>query len=93
VRAAAFAIHLRRRGLDPAGFDLPRLAQASEGFTGAGIEQAVVSALYAVDATTRAPDTCALLNELGRTQPLSVVMAEQIEALRDWARERCVPAH
>ena len=93
VRAAAFAIHLRRRGLDPAGFDLPRLAQASEGFTGAGIEQAVVSALYAVDATTRAPDTCALLNELGRTQPLSVVMAEQIEALRDWARGRCVPAH
>ena len=92
VRAEAFAIHLRNRGLDPAGFDLPRLAQASEGFTGAGIEQAVVSALYAVEAGKRTPDTCALLDELGRTQPLSVVMAEQIEALRDWARERCVPA-
>ncbi len=93
VRAEAFAIHLRNRGLDPTGFDLPHLAQASEGFTGAGSEQAVVSARYAVDATTRAPDTCALLNELGRTQPLSVVMAEQIEALRDWARELCVPAY
>ena len=92
VRAEAFAIHLRNRGLDPSGFDLPRLAQASEGFTGAGIEQAVVSALYAVEAGKRTPDTCALLDELGRTQPLSVVMAEQIEALRDWARERCVPA-
>ncbi|WP_295443174.1 AAA family ATPase [uncultured Thiodictyon sp.] len=98
VRAEVFAIHLRNRGLDPAGFDLPRLAQASEGFTGAGIEQAVVSALYAVDASAQpsgraTPDTNALLTELARTQPLSVVMAEQIEALRDWARERCVPAH
>ena len=93
VRAEVFAIHLRNRGLDPTGFDLARLAQASAGFTGAGIEQAVVSALYAVEATTRRPDTETLLVELSRTQPLSVVMAEQIEALRDWARGRCVPAH
>ena len=93
VRAECFAIHLRNRGLDPAQVDLERLAQASEGFTGAGIEQAVVSALYAVDASTRVPDTEALVDELARTQPLSVVMFEQIAALRAWARERTVPAH
>ncbi len=92
VRAQIFAIHLQRRGLDPADFDLPRLAQASEGFTGAGIEQAVVSALYPVDARTQAPDTEAVLAELARTQPLSVVMAEQLTALRAWARGRCVLA-
>ncbi len=93
VRAECFAIHLRNRGLDPAQVDLDRLARASEGFTGAGIEQAVVSALYAVDASTRVPDTQALVDELARTQPLSVVMFEQIAALRAWARERTVPAH
>ncbi len=93
VRADIFAIHLRNRGLDPGGFDLQRLAQASEGFTGAGIEQAVVSALYAGEAETRPPDTESLLAELDRTQPLSVMMDAQIQALRAWAQGRTVPAH
>jgi SpoVK/Ycf46/Vps4 family AAA+-type ATPase len=91
TRAECFAIHLRTRGLDPAGFDLVALAQSSEGFTGAGIEQAVVSALYGME--TRGLDTRALLAELGRTQPLSVIMEVQIQALRAWAKGRTVPAH
>jgi SpoVK/Ycf46/Vps4 family AAA+-type ATPase len=93
VRAEIFAIHLRNRGLEPEHFDLERLARASEGFTGAGIEQAVVSALYAGDAQTRAPDTESLLAELDRTLPLSVVMEAPIRALRNWAQGRAVPAH
>jgi len=93
VRAEIFTIHLRNRGLDPARFDLERLAAASEGFTGAGIEQAVVSALYGGEAAGGGPDTDSLLGELERTQPLSSIMDTQIQALRDWARERTVPAH
>ena len=92
VRAEIFRIHLARRGLDPKQFDLARLAVASDGFTGAGIEQAVVSARYAARAEERAPDTEVLLAELASTQPLSVVMAERIAELRAWARERTVPA-
>ncbi|WP_295879422.1 AAA family ATPase [uncultured Thiohalocapsa sp.] len=92
VRTEIFRIHLARRGLDPAGFDLRQLAAASDGFTGAGIEQAVVSALYAAEAEERAPDTEVLLAELAATQPLSVVMGEQIARLRAWALERTVPA-
>jgi SpoVK/Ycf46/Vps4 family AAA+-type ATPase len=92
VRAEIFRIHLARRGLDAAGFDLDRLAAASDGFTGAGIEQAVVSASYAADAEDKLPDTGALLGELASTQPLSVVMGEQIARLRAWALERTVPA-
>ncbi|WP_341539438.1 hypothetical protein [Thiobaca trueperi] len=93
VRHEIFAIHLRQRGLDPDGFDLDALAEASEGFAGAGIEQAVVSALYADSARDGALDTGILLNELACTQPLSVIMDARIQALRDWARERTVPAH
>jgi SpoVK/Ycf46/Vps4 family AAA+-type ATPase len=92
VRAEVFRIHLGKRGLDPQLFDLGRLAAASEGFTGAGIEQAVVSSLYAADAEDRTPDTDVLLTELASTQPLSVVMDAQIAQLRAWARERTVPA-
>ncbi len=92
TREAVFSIHLRRRNMAPSGFELRRLASASEGFSGAEIEQAVVSALY----TARARDTSLnddhLLEELERTQPLSVVMAEQIDYLREWARDRTVPA-
>jgi SpoVK/Ycf46/Vps4 family AAA+-type ATPase len=93
VRERIFEIHLKKRGLDPAGFDLTALASASEGFSGAGIEQAVVSALYAVQAEGETVTTATLVDELGRTRPLSVVMDAQIRRLREWARERTVPAH
>ncbi|MBK1718000.1 AAA family ATPase [Thiocystis violacea] len=93
VRRDIFAIHLKQRGLIPEAFDLDVLAQASEGFTGAGIEQAVVSALFADTTKDGAISTETLLSELASTQPLSVVMDVQIERLRTWARERTVPAH
>lgn len=93
VRRDVFAIHLRQRGLDPAHFDLESLAEASEGFSGAGIEQAVVSALFADAAEEGTLETETLLAELASTQPLSVVMDRQIQALRAWASERTVLAH
>ena len=72
---------------------MPFLAEASEGFTGAGIEQAVVSALFA-DPTGKAKITTeSLLAEVGSTQPLSVIMDAQIQRLRAWAKDRTVPAH
>ncbi|EXJ15465.1 AAA family ATPase [Imhoffiella purpurea] len=93
VRREIFAIHLRQRGLEPERFDLDRLAEASEGFTGAGIEQAVVSALYAESPSDRPLDTEQLLAELAGTQPLSAIMDHQLQRLRAWARDRTVPAH
>lgn len=90
IRAQIFAIHLKKRSLNPDRFDLVALADASEGFSGAEIEQAVVSGLYSAKETGLSQD--ALMSELMRTRPLSVVMAERIEALREWAAERTVPA-
>jgi SpoVK/Ycf46/Vps4 family AAA+-type ATPase len=92
VRAEIFAMHLGRRQLDPAGFDLPALAAASEGFSGAEIEQAIVSALYDAAGNGGAPDQTVLLNALEQTRPLSVLMREQVDALRAWAQGRCVAA-
>jgi len=92
TRREIFAIHLRRRNLAPSGFDLDALAEASEGFSGAEIEQAVVSALYAAYAKDLPLSDTHLAEELSRTRPLSVTMAERIAALRVWARDRTVAA-
>jgi len=91
-RRRIFEIHLRRRRLNPADYDLEALASASAGFSGAEIEQAVVAGLYAAHA-----QACPLLaehldHELQRTRPLSVIMAERVRALRQWAKPRTVPA-
>ncbi len=91
-RQQILGIHLKRRKLDPAGFDLPRLTDACNGFSGAEIEQAIVSALYEAHATKQPLNTQHVLEEIGRTRPLSVVMAEKVQALRAWAQERAVSA-
>jgi SpoVK/Ycf46/Vps4 family AAA+-type ATPase len=91
-RADILTIHLKKRGLDPVGADLPTLVTATEGFSGAEIEQGIVGALYAAHAQGRQAATSHLLAELSTTKPLSVILAERITALRDWARNRTVPA-
>lgn len=92
AREKIFYIHLGKRALDPSGFDLARLAALTEGFSGAEIEQAVVSAVYRAHAGEGAPRQADLVEEVLNTRPLSVVMAEKMQRLRAWASERTVPA-
>ncbi|MFQ5571225.1 MAG: AAA family ATPase [Rhodothermales bacterium] len=93
TRKSIFSIHLAKRDLSPDAFDLEALAEASSGFSGSEIEQAVVSSLYSVLRESGRLDTQHVLEEIRRTRPLSVVMAEHIAYLRAWAKERTVPAH
>ncbi|MCG7996830.1 MAG: AAA family ATPase [Candidatus Thiodiazotropha taylori] len=92
VREAIFHIHLSMRDQEPRGFDLVKLTEASEGFSGAEIEQAIVSALYSSYASKQSLDTAHILSEIEQTRPLSVLMAEKIDYLRDWASSRTVTA-
>jgi len=92
AREEILRIHLRRNKQDPAAFDLARLATGCDGFSGAEIEQAVVAALYEGHAAKKPVDSEAIEQELRRTRPLSVVMAEKVAALREWARSRAVAA-
>jgi hypothetical protein len=91
-RAEILALHLRKRGLDPAHMDLARLVAATNGFSGAELEQGVVAALYAAHALQRSVGGDLLLEEFEKTRPLSVVMAERVAELREWAKNRTVPA-
>jgi len=93
TRREVFRIHLRQRGLAPESFDVAALAQAADGFSGAEIEQALVAALYEARAAGQPLETAHLAAELARTRPLSVVMAERVQALRAWAAQRTVPAN
>jgi SpoVK/Ycf46/Vps4 family AAA+-type ATPase len=92
ARQAIFAVHLRRRGRDASRFDTAALAQASEGFSGADIEQVVLSALYAAFAAGEALSDEGLLGEIRATVPIGRASAEAIERLRGWAQGRAVPA-
>ncbi len=93
IRQTIFGIHLKKRFIDPDKFDLERLAMASDGFSGAEIEQAIVAALYACQAQECDLDTHHILDEIANTSPLSVVMAEKMAQLRAWADERTVSAN
>lgn len=87
-RKEVFRIHLSKRGRDPGNFDLEPLVDASEDFSGAEIEQAVISALY--DAFYAQHELCTedALEALRQTVPLAKTMDEQINRLRSWAEGR-----
>lgn len=91
-RRAIFEIHLRKRGGDPRAFALDALAAASDGFSGAEIEQAIVAAQYHAFSENGALTQARVAHELTSTRPLSRTMAESLGALRGWARDRTVHA-
>ena len=92
MRAALFILHLKKRGRDAAEFDVAALAAASGGFSGAEIEQAIIAGLYTAFDRKQQLATAILLEEIRSTQPLSVTRAEEIQAIREWAKSRAVPA-
>jgi SpoVK/Ycf46/Vps4 family AAA+-type ATPase len=92
VRADILRIHARKRSVPVSEEQISALSHASEGFSGAEIEQAVVSALYAAHASKAPVSAAHILSEIRNTRPLSRVMAEKIEELRSWAADRTVAA-
>jgi ATPase family protein associated with various cellular activities (AAA) len=92
ARRDIFAIHLAKRQQKVECFDLGKLADATAGFSGAEMEQAVVAGLYTAFAQSTALSTEILLGEIAATRPLSQTMHERLEGIRLWARERTVSA-
>ncbi len=92
ARADILGIHAHQRQVALTGPEAAALADRSEGFSGAEIEQAVVAALYTAHSTKQPMSAALIARELAATQPLSVVMGEQVAALRAWAHDRTVPA-
>lgn len=89
-RTAIWAIHLGLRKQDRSQFNLPKLVDASTGFSGSEIEQAVVAGLYRALYHKQSLTTDLLIEELSHTVPLSVTRSEEIYQLRATAQGRFV---
>ncbi|MBU6399673.1 MAG: AAA family ATPase [Verrucomicrobia bacterium] len=87
-RQEIFRIHLRKRGREPEKFDLGSLAEASKDFSGAEIEEAVISALYDAFYEQRELATTDVLGAIRQTVPLARTMDENLNRLRTWAEGR-----
>jgi len=87
-RRGIFAIHLKHRKRDPMSFDLDAFAKTSAGFSGAEIEQAVVSALFDAFAKDRDLEDSDVLGALRETVPLAMTMKESVASLRQWCENR-----
>jgi SpoVK/Ycf46/Vps4 family AAA+-type ATPase len=87
-----FRIHLERRGVDVSGYDLAQLTQFTAGWTGAEIEQCVVSAITRAKLEDREITEHDLISIAAKSVPLSRTMKEQISHIRNWAFERAMRA-
>jgi SpoVK/Ycf46/Vps4 family AAA+-type ATPase len=91
-RLDIFRVHLRRRGIDSSGFNLEPLRKFTKGWTGAEIEQCVVSALTTARLQDRELTDQDLLDATANVVPLSKTMKEQVDHIRGWAFDRAVRA-
>jgi SpoVK/Ycf46/Vps4 family AAA+-type ATPase len=89
-RKQVFSIQLTKRKRNPSDYGLDQVAAAAKGFSGAEIESAVQTALYAAFARKQELSTEDLLTALSSTVPLSITRAEEIAELRGWAKDRAV---
>jgi len=91
-RKDIFKVHLAKRKMDPATFDIETLTRNSEGYSGAEIEEAIISAMFDAFYDKQGLTTDRVLSSLKQTVPLSRTMKEDIDELRKWAASRARPA-
>lgn len=90
IRKSIFEIHLAKRNFDITQFQFDQLAEASEGFSGAEIEQGIIAAEYAALSDNVVVSQNHIVKELANTRPLSVLRVEDFQRMREWALDRCV---
>jgi AAA+ superfamily predicted ATPase len=86
-RVEILSVHLRKRNRLPQDYDLERLAQESQGYVGAEIEQAIIDGMYVGFNQDREFTSEDISKALSRQVPLSVSQRETISALRNWLHE------
>ncbi|HTN01396.1 MAG TPA: ATPase, partial [Planctomycetaceae bacterium] len=92
ARERILAIHLERRKRQPDQFDLARLAEQTEGYSGAELEQLILAGLYNAFNAGVELTTAHLNQQREGTRSLAEMMPERLAQLRAWAADRCVPA-
>lgn len=91
-RQTIFEIHLGLKKRDPKKYDVAKLAEVADQFSGAEIEQAILSAMYRAFAEDREFTNDDIMQCVKETVPLAVTAKEKIEYLRNWAEKRARPS-
>ncbi len=91
-RADIFKIHLARRGVDQSRIDFKQITESTRDWTGAEIEQCVVSAMTKARLADRDVTEDDLIDTAAGAVPLARAMKEQINHIRQWAFQRAVRA-
>ncbi len=87
-RREIFRIHLRARKRNPDRIGLDALVEASDGFSGAEIEESVIGGLFDAFQARRPLRADDILQNITATAPLSRTMDHEVSALRQWAHGR-----
>jgi ATP-dependent 26S proteasome regulatory subunit len=87
-RKEIFRVHLSKRKMNPDAYNLDILSQAAAGYSGAEIEEAIISAMFDTFYEKGKLSTERVLASLKQTVPLSKTMSEEIDKLRNWAEGR-----
>lgn len=91
-RLEILEIHLRRKGRSPENFDLLAVAEETDRYSGAELEQLIISAMFRSFALSRPLAQDDVMRTVRETVPLAVTMDDRLKELRDWARPRARPA-
>ena len=91
-RMSIFKIHLDRRGVDTSRFNFNQIVESTRYWTGAEIEQCVISALTRARLAERDVTEDDLIDAAAGGVPLARAMKEQINHIRQWAFQRAVRA-
>jgi len=87
-RESIWKIQIQKHRRDPKDFDLVQLGKMTEGFTGAEIENVFVDAMYLAFEREQEPSDLTIAEVLNDSVPLSKLMTESIQGLRNWAKGR-----
>lgn len=95
-RREIFTIHIEKRKRSVENYDLDTLVRETEGWSGAEIEQAILSAMYSAfsqkqDGRPKEFTTGDIQAAVNSSIPLSVTRKEEIKTLREWAKQRARP--
>ncbi len=86
-REEIFKVHLRKRHLNPERFDINKLVEQSNDFSGSEIEETVKDGvLEAFIDGDREAETRDILKAAEKLTPTAQMMSEKIEEIRKWAR-------
>ena len=91
-RREVFRIHFYNRNKEVSEVSIDGLARTTNGYTGAEIEQAIISGLYEAFYEGREITMDDIYRNIHAMVPLSVTMKEQITKTRRWADNRALKA-